>query len=107
MKPRHVPMRSCAGCRRERPKREMVRIVRTPDGPVVVDATGKRAGRGTYLCPEAECWHKALRSGALGRVLKTEITSEDRAALERIASDYPAIATDSPSAATINEAKPG
>ena len=93
MKPRHVPMRTCAGCRRERPKREMVRIVRTPEGAVVPDATGKRAGRGTYLCPDGECWRKALRTGSLGRLLKTEISAEDRAVLEQTATEYEGTAT--------------
>jgi predicted RNA-binding protein YlxR (DUF448 family) len=88
MKPRHVPMRTCAGCRLGRSKREMVRIVRTPEGPVVIDSTGKRAGRGTYLCPDGECWRKALRSGALGRVLKVEISAEDRTTLEQAATAY-------------------
>jgi uncharacterized protein len=100
MKPRHVPVRTCAGCRQERPKREMVRIVRTPEGSVVVDATGKRAGRGTYLCPDGECWRKALRSGALGRVLKTEISSEDRAALEEAATQYTGSLMEATSATT-------
>jgi predicted RNA-binding protein YlxR (DUF448 family) len=88
VKPRHVPMRTCAGCRQGRPKREMVRIVRSPEGTVSVDLTGKRSGRGTYVCPRLECWDKALRTGSLAHVLKTEIATEDVAELRRIAATY-------------------
>jgi len=92
MKPRHVPIRTCAGCRQERPKREMVRVVRTPEGSVVVDPTGKRAGRGAYLCPSFDCWSRALR-GSLAHTLKAEISASDRADLERAAETYPREAT--------------
>ena len=88
MKPRHVPIRTCAGCRQERPKREMVRVVRTSEGSVVVDPTGKRAGRGAYLCPSFDCWSRALR-GSLAHTLKAEISASDRAELERAAETYP------------------
>jgi predicted RNA-binding protein YlxR (DUF448 family) len=89
MKPRHVPIRTCVGCRQERPKREMVRVVRTPEGNVVADPTGKRAGRGAYLCPTYDCWTRALQRGSLAHTLKTEITLADRTELERIAGSYP------------------
>jgi predicted RNA-binding protein YlxR (DUF448 family) len=92
MKPRHVPIRTCAGCRQERPKREMVRVVRTPEGSVVVDQTGKGAGRGAYLCPSFDCWDRALR-GSLAHTLKAEISASDRAQLERAAATYPREAT--------------
>ena len=89
MKPRHVPIRTCAGCRQERPKREMVRVVRTPEGNVVVDASGKRAGRGAYLCPSSECWSRALQRGSLAHTLKTEISPADSAELTRVSEGYP------------------
>lgn len=85
MAARHVPMRTCVGCRQQRPKRELVRIVRTPAGSVELDPTGKRAGRGTYCCRDPRCWDVALRKGALARALKTELSATDRAALEGFA----------------------
>ena len=78
-------MRTCAGCRTGRPKREMVRVVRAADGTVAVDPTGKRAGRGTYVCPRADCWQQAIRTGSLARVLKTDIGPTERAALQAYA----------------------
>ena len=66
--------------------------VRTPEGSVVVDPTGKRAGRGAYLCPSFDCWSRALR-GSLAHTLKAEISASDRADLERAAETYPREAT--------------
>lgn len=68
-RPRKVPMRTCVGCRSVRPKRELVRIVRGPDGTVSVDATGKRPGRGAYICPTSECLEKARKGRQLERAL--------------------------------------
>ncbi|HZT06606.1 MAG TPA: YlxR family protein [Chloroflexota bacterium] len=83
MKQRHVPLRTCAGCREQRPKREMVRIVRTREGNVRIDATGKVSGRGAYVCLRQECWAAALRSTSLAHVLKTAISSSDLDELHR------------------------
>ena len=69
-RPRHVPLRTCVGCRQVRPKRELVRVVRTPQGEVELDPTGKRAGRGAYLCPSVECLEKARRTHQLERTLQ-------------------------------------
>ena len=80
MKPRHVPLRTCAGCRQQRPKREMIRVVHGADGSVRVDPTGKAAGRGAYVCPYRECWSLALR-GSLVRVLKAPLGDADGEAL--------------------------
>lgn len=82
MPPRHIPERTCVACRSLRPKREMVRVVRTTAGPVVVDPTGKQSGRGAYLCRLSDCWQTALRRKALERALKTELSDADHAALE-------------------------
>lgn len=82
---RHIPERTCVACRRQRPKREMVRIVRTPEGAVVIDRTGKLSGRGAYLCRELSCWEAGLRRESLARALKTSLTASDRAALEAYA----------------------
>jgi predicted RNA-binding protein YlxR (DUF448 family) len=81
VKTRHIPERSCVACRRKLPKRELVRIVRTPLGAVKVDHNGKEAGRGAYLCRSSECWQRGIAKGALERSLKTSISPEDRSQL--------------------------
>ena len=73
-KVKKVPIRTCVGCRTARPKKELIRIVRTPEGDVLVDATGKRSGRGAYLCPNGECLLLAKKSKALERTLEHEIS---------------------------------
>lgn len=73
---KRVPVRTCVGCRTERGKRELVRVVRTPEGEVVLDATGKRSGRGAYLCPRRECLAAARKSKSLERALEREIPAE-------------------------------
>ncbi len=84
-KAKHVPQRTCIVCRQVKNKRELVRVVRTPDQRVVVDPTGKAAGRGAYLCNTAQCWQTAFQRGALARALKVEISDEDLAALKAYA----------------------
>jgi predicted RNA-binding protein YlxR (DUF448 family) len=81
-KVKKVPMRTCVGCRTERTKKELVRIVRTPEGEVVYDASGKRAGRGAYICPSPECLALAKKSKALERALEQTINDEVWAALQ-------------------------
>jgi len=77
---KHVPQRTCVGCREVLPKRTMIRIVRTVAG-VQIDLTGKLAGRGAYLHDRPECWERGLK-GALSNALKTTLKSEDRAKLQ-------------------------
>lgn len=72
---RHVPQRTCVGCRQVLPKRSLVRIVRTPEG-VHIDLTGKAPGRGAYLHSVRACWEKALK-GSLARALRAELTRSD------------------------------
>jgi predicted RNA-binding protein YlxR (DUF448 family) len=81
-KPRHVPQRTCISCRQVRPKRELIRVVRTPSGHVELDATGKKSGRGAYLCARRPCWRPALERGGLQREFEVTLLEEDRAALE-------------------------
>lgn len=76
---KHVPQRTCVGCREVLPKRQMLRIVRAADG-VQVDPTGKLAGRGAYLHDRRVCWERGLK-GALANALKTTLTQADRARL--------------------------
>ena len=70
------PQRTCLGCREVRNKNELVRIVRTPSGEVILDGTGRASGRGAYICRSAECLKKAVRSKALNRALKVDIPDE-------------------------------
>lgn len=65
MQQRKIPVRRCVGCNAQKPKRELVRVVRSPDGTVSVDLTGKKAGRGAYLCPSAACLAKARKAKRL------------------------------------------
>ena len=86
---RHVPQRSCVSCRRTDSKRELVRIVRTPQQGVQIDPSGTLAGRGAYLCRERACWQKAIKSSALSRALKTALTVDELAALRTYADSLP------------------
>ncbi len=70
---RHVPERQCVACRQMRPKRELIRVVRTPGGEVRVDATGKVSGRGAYVCPAGDCAEVAVRERRLQHVLEVTI----------------------------------
>ena len=85
---KHVPQRTCVGCREVLPKRKMIRLVRTTEG-VQVDPTGKLAGRGAYLHDRRECWERALK-GALSHALKTTLTVDDRTRLEEYMVSLPA-----------------
>ena len=80
---KRVPQRTCVGCRQIRPKRELVRVVRTPAAGVQIDETGKRSGRGAYLCRNRECWEVALSMQRLEHALKTDLNAEERLSLER------------------------
>lgn len=82
MTPKKVPMRMCLGCSEMKPKRELIRVVKQPDGTVLLDRTGKAAGRGAYLCPQAECLQKARKSRRLERTFSMKISDEIYSALE-------------------------
>ena len=84
---KHVPQRTCVGCREVQPKRKMIRIVRTAEG-VRVDPTSKLAGRGAYLHDRRECWERGLK-GALAHALKTNLTVDERARLEEFMNTLP------------------
>lgn len=73
MKTRKVPMRMCVGCREMKPKRELLRVVKPPEGEPVFDRTGKLAGRGAYVCPSAECLKRAVKTRQLERALEHPI----------------------------------
>ena len=71
-----IPMRQCTGCREMKNKKEMMRVLRTPEEEIVLDVTGKKNGRGAYLCKSAECLEKAIKSRGLERSLKAAIPQE-------------------------------
>lgn len=78
MKLKKIPQRTCLGCKAVRPKKELVRIVRTPQGEVVVDPTGKKSGRGAYTCPNPACLESALAGSSLDKALEVRVTPEIR-----------------------------
>jgi predicted RNA-binding protein YlxR (DUF448 family) len=75
---RHVPQRSCVICGTKTTKLELVRVVLVTEGDCVIDETGKRAGRGAYLCHQPSCWETASKSDRLARALRGQVKSEDR-----------------------------
>ena len=82
-KPRkHVPLRSCIACREKRSKRDLIRIVRTPEGTLEIDLKGKRSGRGAYLCRKPQCWGAALQPQRLSQALRCEVRAEEVAVLK-------------------------
>ncbi len=89
IRPRHIAQRTCIGCREIRPKRELIRIVRTASGVVEVDITGKKSGRGAYLCKAKECWEAALKREHLDHALKTKIPAQNRRELAHYAEILP------------------
>ncbi len=84
---RHLPQRTCVVCRETTGKRGLIRIVRTPEGVVEVDETGKKAGRGAYLCRRRECWQEALRKDRLARALRVRLWEADRERLRAYAEE--------------------
>lgn len=73
--------RTCVGCREEAPKREMIRVARTPDGAVLIDPSGRLPGRGAYICLNKECVANAIKKDALSKALKVKVDPETYAAL--------------------------
>ena len=77
-----IPMRMCTGCSQMKPKKELIRVVRSPEGEISLDETGKKSGRGAYLCPDAECLKKAIKSRRLDRTLQCTVPEEVYRSLE-------------------------
>ena len=74
--PKKIPQRMCLGCREHKDKKELVRVVRSPEGEVSVDLTGRKNGRGAYICRSRDCLKKARKQKAISRALNCEITDE-------------------------------
>ena len=75
---KHIPQRTCVACRQVRAKRELVRLVHTPDGNIEIDSDGRKAGRGAYLCRRWECWETGLKGNQLERSLRSNLTLDNR-----------------------------
>lgn len=80
--PKKIPMRQCLGCREMKPKRELIRAVKSPEGEISLDFRGKKPGRGAYVCPNQECLAKARKSKGLERAFSMAIPAEVYEALE-------------------------
>lgn len=88
-RPKHVPRRTCVACRESDDKRSLTRIVRTPDGVVQIDLTGKKNGRGAYLCDRPACWARAIETNVLSRALNVELSEDALKSLREFAATLP------------------
>ncbi len=80
-----IPLRQCVGCGQMKAKKEMMRVIRTPEGDIVLDVTGKKNGRGAYLCQEEECLRMAIKNKGLERSFKMSI---DKSIYEKLQKEY-------------------
>ena len=83
MTPKKIPMRMCLGCNEMKPKRELIRVVHQKDGAILLDATGKQAGRGAYICPKMTCLKAARKARRLEKTFSCRISDEIYDALEQ------------------------
>lgn len=81
MKQKSIPMRKCVGCGEMKPKKELIRIVRSPEGDISADVTGKKSGRGAYICPDPECLKKAEKGRRLERAFECVVSPDVYASL--------------------------
>jgi hypothetical protein len=88
VKARHVPQRTCIGCRKKQNKQVMIRLVHTPDGRIEPDTLGKMSGRGTYLCKDIKCWENGLKGSRLEHSLKTSINQQEKNRLLNWVKEY-------------------
>jgi uncharacterized protein len=77
-----IPYRTCVGCQEKKPKRELLRIIRTPEGKIEIDITGKKSGRGTYLCYNMSCFQEAMKKNRIAKALKVDLSPEIMSELE-------------------------
>lgn len=88
MQQKKVPMRKCIGCNESKQKKELVRIVRSPDGDISLDLTGKKSGRGAYICNNPECLKKVKKSKRLERIFETQVPDRVYDEAERMLSNH-------------------
>ncbi|HHW45672.1 MAG TPA: YlxR family protein [Clostridiales bacterium] len=82
MRPKKLPMRMCTGCGEHKPKRELVRVVRTKEGDIFLDLTGRASGRGAYICKNSECFRLAVKSKRIEKTLKAKVPEDVYASIE-------------------------
>ena len=85
---KHIPQRTCVACRKVKDKQELIRLVRVSDRSVEVDTSGKKAGRGAYLCRAQECWELGFKGGRLEHTLRTKLTQDNRESLIRYGNEF-------------------
>lgn len=85
---KHIPQRTCLACRKIKAKQELIRLVHIYDGDVEVDTSGKKAGRGAYLCRSQECWESGFKGSRLEHTLRTTLTQDNREQLIRFSKDF-------------------
>ena len=83
MKEKKVPLRMCTGCGEHKPTRELVRVVKSPEGEISLDLTGRKSGRGAYICPSIECLAKAKKAKRLEKAFSCQIPDDVYAAMEK------------------------
>ena len=83
MKAKKIPMRQCVGCHESKPKNELIRVIKTPENEVLLDCTGKKNGRGAYICSSVECFNKAKKSRAFERAFEINIPDDIYEDVER------------------------
>lgn len=103
LRQKHVPVRTCISCRESGAKRGLTRIVRDPAGEVAIDPTGKRNGRGAYLCEKTACWDRALSTQLLAKALNTEIPPQTTQSMKEFAARLHASSTAQPDPANAKE----
>lgn len=106
MRQKHVPIRTCVVCRETGAKRSLTRIVRDPEGQVAIDPSGKKNGRGAYLCEKPECWDRALSTPLLAKALNVEIDPESLQSMKEFAASLHAPASMQPGAEDSREPAP-
>jgi len=79
-----IPYRTCIGCKQVKPKRDLLRIIRTPEGKIEVDKTGKKSGRGAYLCYNVECFKEALKKNGILKALKVDLSQDKIKEIENV-----------------------
>ena len=82
-RPKHIPQRTCVACRQKTDKRRLTRLVRTADDGLIIDPSGKRNGRGAYVCDQPACWDKIINTALLTHALKTAVTADEKTALNK------------------------
>jgi len=96
MKPKKIPMRMCVGCREMKPKKELLRVVRSPEGEISFDLTGRKPGRGAYVCHSRECLLRAIKQKQLERQLEVQLTEEVAQQLQQTIAVLPPDGGDEP-----------